>query len=503
MGMVLNTNIPSIRAQRALNESRQEMEIAMERLSTGSRINNAADDAAGLAIVERMTTQIRGLGQATRNANDGIALIKTVENAIVEVSGMLQRMRVLALQAANDTNTASARAFANNELSSLQLEISRVSMNTRYNGAQVLNGSFSAKSLQVGTEAGETLDFSIGNIEASKLGAFIINGTADGARPSTSAGTDPGNAITTNNGFTITSSGVTRAIDAVAADTAKTIAKKVNAVAGSSNVLAAAATYAWLYTDTVTPTGGANGGINARLKINNVQTAAFTLSASDVSDAIQKINAISSTTGVQATATGDYKVLLIDADGDDIKLRNTSTRTDLDVRAVAKDSVTFAGAKLDIAAAGQAADCANIRGNLRLTSNYDFTINQDNGGSAASGDAYFENSTTSAPLVNVSSVSALTRIDASNALAIIDGAIETVSSERGGLGTLQNRLEYTVSNLLKVTEFTTAARSRISDADFAAETARLAKAQVLQQAGVSMLSQANASTETVLQLIRG
>ncbi|SVD59599.1 uncharacterized protein METZ01_LOCUS412453, partial [marine metagenome] len=276
------------------------------------------------------------------------------------------------------------------------------------------------------------------------------------------------------------------------ADTAKIIAKKVNAVAGSSTVLAAAASYAWLYTDTVTPTGGANGGINARLKINNVQTAAFTLSASDVSDAVQKINAISSTTGVQATATGDYKVLLIDADGDDIKLRNTSTRTDLDVRAVAKDSVTAAGAKLDFAAAGQAADCANIRGNLRLTSNYDFTINQDNGGSAASGDAYFENSTTSAPLVNVSSVSALTRIDASNALAIIDGAIETVSSERGGLGTLQNRLEYTVSNLLKVTEFTTAARSRISDADFAAETARLAKAQVLQQAGVSMLSQANA-----------
>ena len=504
MGMVLNTNIPSIRAQRALNESRQEMESAMERLSTGSRINNAADDAAGLAIVERMTTQIRGLGQATRNANDGIALIKTVENAIVEVSGMLQRMRVLALQAANDTNTASARAFANNELSSLQLEISRVSMNTRYNGAQVLNGSFSAKSLQVGTEAGETLDFSIGNIEASKLGAFIITGTADGARASSSAGVDPGNAITTNNGFTLTSSGVTRSIDAVAADTAKTIAKKVNAVAGSSNVLAAAATYAWLYTDTVTPANGnAYGGLHARLKINNVQTAAFTISASDVSDAIQKINAISSTTGVQATATGDYKVLLIDADGDDIKLRNTSTRTDLDVRAVAKDSVTFAGAKLDIAAAGQAADCANIRGNLRLTSNYDFTINQDNGGSAASGDAYFENSTTSAPLVNVSSVSALTRIDASNALAIIDGAIETVSSERGGLGTLQNRLEYTVSNLLKVTEFTTAARSRISDADFAAETARLAKAQVLQQAGVSMLSQANASTETVLQLIRG
>ena len=175
MGMVLNTNIPSIQAQRALGESRKEMEIAMERLSTGSRINSAGDDAAGLAIVERMNTQIRGLGQATRNANDGIALIKTVENALVEVSGMLQRMRELAVQAANDTNTATERAFADNEVSSLQLEISRVSLNTRYNGAQVLNGSFAAKSLQVGTEAGETLDFSIANIESSKLGAYIID----------------------------------------------------------------------------------------------------------------------------------------------------------------------------------------------------------------------------------------------------------------------------------------------------------------------------------------
>ena len=138
MGMVLNTNIGAIQAQRALTESRQDMEKAMERLATGQRINSAADDAAGLAMVERMNTQIRGLTMATRNANDGIALIRTVENALVEVSGMLQRMRELAVQSSSDTNTSSERAFANNEFNSLQLEISRVSLNTRYNGAQVL-----------------------------------------------------------------------------------------------------------------------------------------------------------------------------------------------------------------------------------------------------------------------------------------------------------------------------------------------------------------------------
>ena len=180
MGMVLNTNMGSIQAQRALSESRKEMELAMERLSTGSRINGAADDAAGLAMVERMNTQIRGLTMATRNANDGIALIKTVENALVEVSGMLQRMRELAVQSANDTNTPSERAFANNEFNQLQLEISRVSLNTRYNGAQVLNGSFAAKSLQIGTESGETLYFSIGNVESSQLGAYVLAGVKIG-----------------------------------------------------------------------------------------------------------------------------------------------------------------------------------------------------------------------------------------------------------------------------------------------------------------------------------
>ena len=612
MAMVLNTNIPSIQAQRALGESRKEMEIAMERLSTGSRINSAGDDAAGLAIVERMNTQIRGLGQATRNANDGIALIRTVENALVEVSGMLQRMRVLAVQASNDTNTATERSFADNELTSLQKEISRVSLNTRYNGAQVLNGSFAAKSLQVGTEAGETLDFSIGNVESSKLGAYVVDGFAQAAYKGTSASdtsyhNDVANASTD---VQITSYGTTRTIDVEAYDTAKTVARKINAVAASTHVVASASTYAWLYTPTANPTQVSVGAVQARLKFitpagTAVQTAAFTLTSNDVSDAIQKINAVSSSTGVQASSTGDYKVLLTEANGNDIKVVNTSARTDLDVKAVGIDGLTpnwvqqvdtvnvgtlssynggtgaltisdgagntvtkdysggapnnidvllghiqglagygdlgfvvtkkdavelyftwktkgvqattatyvstgannesiatttsgISGTEISLGAsnAGSAVDTAVIRGNLKLTSNKDFTINQ------LTGEEFFTNGEQSAPLINVSTVSVLTRLGASGAMAIIDGAIETVSGMRGSLGSLQNRLDYTVSNLLKVTEFTTAARSRIADADFAAETARLAKAQVLQQAGASMLAQANASTDTVLQLLR-
>ena len=502
MGMVLNTNIGSIQAQRALTESRKEMEIAMERLATGSRINGAADDAAGLAMVERMNTQIRGLTMATRNANDGIALIKTVENALVEVSGMLQRMRELAVQAANDTNTPTERAFANNEFNQLQLEISRVSLNTRYNGAQVLNGSFSAKSLQVGTESGETLDFSIGNVESSKLGAYVISGKNTSAVVGSTTATDPTNAIAGDD-VTITAGSVSRTIDVEADDSAKDVARKINAVAGGTQVTAEARSYAWLFTATAAPS------TNARLDINGFETAAFSISSNDVSDAVQKINAISASTGVQASSTNDYKILLSDRDGDDIIVINSSTRTDLTVQSLAVDATTPYGYSssatsgtntVTLTASGSATDTVNVRGNLRLSSTADFSVTQ------STADGYFDyasGGTVAAPLLNISEVDVLTRITASDALAIIDGAIATTSSMRGGLGTLQNRLEYTVSNLMKVTEFTIGAKSRIADADFAAETSRLAKAQVLQQAGAAMLAQANGSTDVVLQLIRG
>lgn len=593
MGMVLNTNVSAIQAQRALNESRQEMEKAMERLSTGSRINSAADDAAGLAMVERMTTQIRGLTMATRNANDGIALIRTVENALVEVSGMLQRMRELAVQASSDTKTASARASANNEFNQLQLEISRVSLNTRYNGAQVLNGSFSAKALQVGTESGETLEFSIGNVEASQIGAFVIEGnntTAVQGNSATSGGVV--NAALAAHDITITNGSLTRVVDVELSDTAKEVAKKINSVAASTQVVAEARTYAELYTSL------ASTPVTARLKINGTATATFTMTSNDVSDAISKINLISTVTGVQATTTGDYKIILSDRDGDDIVVTNISDRIDLKMQSLAYDSITrvvgrqvetvttgtisnysgntvvsdgttsvtvangsapanvaavvsgiqggtnYSSLNFTVAAAANgtdieytwktagaksgatftqagasneaiatradlsnvmyltdgnpaaANDTVNVRGNLRLTSNSDFSVTQ------ASADSYFANSVTAAPLVSISSVDVLTRITASNSLAVLDGAIAIASKMRGNLGTLQNRLEYTVSNLMKVTQFTTGARSRIADADFAAETSRLAKAQVLQQAGAAMLSQANASTDIIMQLLR-
>jgi flagellin len=272
MSLVINTNVASLSAQRSLATSGSELKTAMERLSSGKQINSAADDAAGFAIAERMTAQIRGLNMATKNANDGLSMLAVIENATNDVTDMLHRMRELAVQAVNDTNSATDRGYLNTEAASLIAEIGRVASDTEYNGTKVLDGTLTSKNFQVGTNSGQTVSFSIDSVKASAIG----------------------------------------------------------------------------------------------------------------------VKAVSLTNATGATA----------------------------------------------------------------------------------------------------------------ALSAISTAIESVAADRATYGALQNRLEYTVSNLMNVAEYTTAARSRIEDADFAAESARLAKAQVLQQTGTAMLAQANASQQLALSLFR-
>jgi flagellin len=283
MSLVINTNVASLNAQRSLTASGAELKTAMERLSSGKKINSASDDAAGFAIAERMTAQIRGLNMAAKNANDGLSMLATIENATNDITGMLHRMRELAVQAINDTNGAQDRGYLQLEVDALMEEINRVANQTQYNGQTVLDGSLAEAGgnpggqIQVGTEAGQSVGFSINSVDTDAL-ALSTGGTSD----------------------------------------------------------------------------------------------------IDVSDAT----------------------------------------------------------------------------------------------------------------------------NASDSLALITSAIEQVAGDRAAYGALQNRLEYTVSNLLNVAEYTTAARSRIADADFAAESARLAKAQVLQQSGTAMLAQANASSQLALSLFR-
>jgi len=272
MSLVINTNVASLNAQRSLAKSGAELSTAMERLSSGKKINSAADDAAGFAIAERMTAQVRGLNMAAKNASDGLSMLATIENATNDVTDMLHRMRELAVQAANDTNGSTDRGYLQTEVAALIAEIDRVSTDTKYNGTAVLDGTFTSKKLQVGTEGTQSITFSIDDVGVTALG--------------------------------------------------------------------------------------------------------------------------------------------------------------------------------------------------------------------------------------VAAVTVSTQAGAAAALTTISTAIEAVASDRATYGALQNRLEYTVSNLMNVSEFTQAARSRIEDADFAAESARLSKAQVLQQTGTAMLAQANASQQLALSLFR-
>ena len=305
--MVINTNTASINAQRSLASSQVELQTAMERLSSGKRINSASDDAAGFAIAERMTAQIRGLNMAAKNAQDALAMMSTAENATNDVTDMLQRIRELAVQGANDTNSAKDRGYLQDEVDALLTEINRVSTQTRYNNLILLDGQRTG-SIQVGTEADQTVDFDIKTIDTDYLGLT------------------------------------------------------------------------W--------------GLDAQGAVDNTAAGAVT---NGVGEAAGTINAFSATVG-----------------------------------------------KIDLSDATKAAE----------------------------------------------------------ALTKITEAIEKVATDRAGYGALQNRLEYTVSNLMNVSEYTQAARSRIEDADFAVESARLAKAQVLQQSGTAMLAQANASSQLALQLVK-
>ena len=334
MSMVVNTNVSSLTAQRALAESASMLDKAMARLSSGSRINSASDDAAGLAIVQRMTAQINGLNMAIKNANDGISLTQSIEGALVEVSDMLQRLRELAIQSANDTNTNTDRAFLQEEVNLLIAEITRVSSNTRYNQMTVLDGTFTNKIMQVGTEGGEVIQFSVDSVASDKLGAYKVTGDRIEAFYGNGAGAY-GNITDAADDVIINGNSLSKTIDVSAADSAKNVAANINAVSGETGVSATAKSYAHYYSTWLTDQ-------TASLKINNVTTGEFVISSSNVLDAVDKINAISGSTGVTATATSDYKVLLYANDGKDILVENEKSILGQRVKAVSHDGSSVA-----------------------------------------------------------------------------------------------------------------------------------------------------------------
>jgi flagellin len=746
MAAFINTNIASLNAQRNLTTSQSSLATSLQRLSSGLRINSAKDDAAGLAITERMTSQIRGLNQASRNANDGISLAQTAEGSLQEAGNLLQRMRELSIQSANSTNSASDRSALQSEVNQLKQELERISSTTSFNGKKLLDGSVQQDQFQVGADANQTIQLSIKDARSTAIGSYKVttsvdtavatngiqanNGleaasrrgfvTADGAQVGRvqAAGTTNGYAATT---LTVTNAaGVTDSITTTGNASAKDTAAQINAAStGLSGVTASAynkvtvdvtGTADATDADTITVSDGtnsvaytvatgatannadlvaainadstftgagnlarlntagkvelisttgadlrvtyANGGTAGSVAVTteglkdssastvltgttrtaggqldlffdqgvslatsgsttlltaapvftaagNVDassgngvaaqtlsitgqngTATASLNANDSANAIAKaINQSEATTGVKATArteatlsgltaagtvsfslqgsngsatnisanlsgtsnlvdlvgainakTGETgisakldtadsgKVVLTQADGFDIKITDFEHSAAVDApeagttstygRIPTEQSITVTGKEgqgIQLFDGGQrtGADSTVVGGEVSFTGTGAFNVTSSLAGSQGAIFAGAASSSNASQLSTVNALDISTVTGANDALSVLDGALQQINSIRADLGAIQNRFTSTISSLQTASENVSAARSRIQDADFAAETASLTRGQILQQAGTAMLAQANSLPNGVLALLRG
>lgn len=581
MSLVINTNVASLNSQRQLMQSGNALDQATERLSSGNRINSAKDDAAGLAIANRMTSQIRGLDQAIRNANDGVSMIQTAEGALEEVTNILHRIGELAVQSASEIYNDGDREFLQSEVAQLIEELDRISSSTSFNGQKLLDGTLGKVNLQVGAEANQVMSVEVGAMDSKTLGGMatgdVIGAAATGGtllaalQRITDDGTDSvtmtingqsvgdlGDAanlaealsIINSNISGITASALTEMVAGAEGDgvlrgnevatltltdpdgAAQTfeigntgslseLADKINAKTGGQIKAEVNDNGRLVLSNaeggTITVAGGetalgiANGSQEAQLvftitdqNISNVDIAYTEAGDGDMAAAINAI-------GVNAREGGSITGGAID-DG------NTATLAegDLIINGVAvgevEDGTDGAGQAANLVEAinkisSETGVVASVGDDDNLVLNSvdgkEMSIAFRDGGNASLETTGLLETNNAATLGNaVADLDISTAAGAQRAIATVERALTTISETRADLGAVNNRLDFTIANLSNVSEKTSAARSRIMDADFAAETANLSRAQVLQQAATAMLAQANARPQQVLQLLQ-
>ena len=511
MALGINTNVASLSAQNQLSNSQKLNDQALERLSSGLRINSAKDDAAGLAISTRFQAQISGLNVAQRNANDGISLAQTAEGALGSVTDSLQRIRELSVQSANATNSASDRQALQEEVGQLVSEIERIATTTEFNNTKLLNGNFTSQQFQVGANANQTINVTVDGARTTQIGSIVNEKGASavaGVAAIGSAGTAEATADTYNgvdsnpidgtnvtiNGTNIVSSadfsGETSRGETSDSAFAKAAAINasdagVSAVASSTQTINVGSANAITFAadelgDTATYALAVNG---ESVFSQNLAFGSATVSATDIQNAI---NSKSDTTGVTASFDATTNELTFtNASGGNIELKET-------VSGVANGGVSGADPLDTILTTGGAAavtagdNTATFRGDIALQSNE--LVNITAGAAVVGFDATSQN------ILNVDNTKSVATLDistvagANEAILAIDSALDSINSSRAKLGAVQNRFESTISNIASTSENLSAANSRILDADFAAETAKLSKSQVLQQAGISVLT---------------
>ena len=517
MAISINTNVASLNAQRNLSASQTNLAKSMQRLSSGLRINSAKDDAAGLAISDRMTSQIRGLNQATRNANDGISLAQTAEGAMQESTNILQRMRELAVQSANDTNSASDRASLQSEVDQLKQELTRIAETTTFNGKKLLDGSMISAQFQVGANAGETISFGIGSARSTDLGNHSLttnNATAaQGIEVATAAATASAANNVEAQDLTIVGKEGSEVVKVAAGDSAAKIAEAVNTQSEKTGVTATAKTTATL------GTLSADGSVSLNLQGTNTTAIGITATVlkDDLSNLASAINEQAGNTGITAKLSDDKKSITLEQSaGYDIKISDfvhggagvggttaTFEVTGSEGIAVALTDTAGADAAAETAAIAANTDSTTVGGQVSFASSASFNVTSSIANAAGS---IFNNATANA--ANVSTLQSINTLDitsvdgSSKAIEAVDGALMQIDNMRGDLGAVQNRFESTIANLQNISENISAARSRILDADIAQETSKMTSQNILQQAGVSILAQANQAPQLALSLLQ-
>ena len=486
MPLTLNTNIDSLNAQRNLTNSKATLSQALQRLSSGLRINSAADDAAGLAISQQFTTQINGTNQAVNNANDAVSEAQTAGGALSTLTDALQSIRTLAVESANGSNSAADRAALDAQVQQQIAEITRIASQTSFNGTKVLDGSSGVTTFQVGANVGNTISVNL----AQGVRADQIGQVASGSGTNVTATALTGSNLTIQVG-----TGTAASIGASVAGSAGTAAgqssysaySKVQAInaAGVAGLTASASTTATGAAAFSNVTGGSAGTTYA-LTINGVAiyaagTAIATGQVLTGSAVATQINLYSSQTGVTAGLSATGQLQLTAADGRDINQVETVTL-----------GTGGTGAGAGIAA-------AQTRGTITLSAASNIVI-----GGAGSADVGFNagGQTISLSAATLANADVLTVTGANNTIAAVDSALATVSAFQSQLGAIQNRFTSTVKNLQSTVQNLTSSRSTIQDADFAAETAKLTQSNVLQQAGISILAQANQQPQLILKLLQ-
>ena len=551
MAQIINSNLASLNAQRNLNKSQGSLQTSLQRLSSGLRINSAKDDAAGLQISNKMTSQINGLTVASRNANDGISLAQTAEGALQEATNILQRMRDLSLQSANGTNSADERKALNSESIALKNELDRISTTTRFGGKVLFDGNFTA-SAQVGARSNETISFSIGSFRTTELGTRA-------ERSATAATlTSPAKPTSLTIGANIGGTPGTPLIPGTPA---------VPADAGSASVFTAVGG-----TDLSADLSSA-GAVTFTITAGSVTTAAITANGADGTANLALINGALTAAGAKAVATldgggqlilteqdsvgdgsGDYAGLAISLGGTDgaavagtgTNVAGTATTAGSpgtpDTPAVpavpgvannsftigvgaATQTITMADGTYTVDSLAdeinRKIDAGALKGQVRATVNegaIEFKTTELGAGATVTlTEVATNNGLTNLGFAtgatdtgndagpgtdSVESIDITTADGAQSAIDVIDAAIAEIDATRGDLGAIQNRFTSTIANLDNIAENVSAARSRTLDSDFAAETANLSKNQILQQAGISVLSQANSLPQQVLSLLQ-